>query len=371
MTNYELWYADDLGNRLAFISDVRQFRYARVLGDIGMLSIDLPKRHQLYDNQDPDRRIHVYRQAPGSSLKLEMIALLRRFNISSDKAGLLTFAADGYDLNELLARRIVAYYADSAQSSMATTEADDMMKEIVRDNFIDNADYSGTPSPARDIDTYGFSVASDTSAGPTLSKSFAWRIVLNTLQDIQAASRVDGPEVFFGFVPVTETTAQFMTWVDPPDRTITGSQPVVFSLEWGNLLTPSIQHDYSNEANAVYAGGQGQGSSRVIATAKDTARIGASSLNRREAFAFSSGSASATVEAEAEAELERRRPKLTVSGTLLSTPLTPYGGLDGWSLGDKVTVSYAGLQFNVVIRSVMVSVAANGKETITSRIENE
>lgn len=370
MTNYELWYSDDIGNRLDYIRDAISFEYVKVLGDIGICALYVPKRGQVYDNTIPDRRVLIYRQPIGGNLSLDYVGPSRKFDTITSGEGQYQLEIDTVDFNDLLKRRITAYYAGEAEVDV-TGNADDLMKEAVRDQLIDNADYSGTPDPARDIDAYGFSVQADTSDGPSLSKGFAWRNLLKVLQDLQADAKAQGTEVFFGIVPTTETTMQFRTWIAGRDRTVsTGYNPIVFSLEWGNLTNPRLVDDYMDEQNYIYAGGKDEKTERIIQTASDSDRMNISRLNRREGFAYSNGDTNAAVLTDARNWLERKRPSTRLFGELLNTPLTPYGSIQGWQLGDKVTVNYAKRQFDVTIRSVHVKVDSNGKETIRAKIES-
>lgn len=374
MANYELWYADEIGNRIAYINSIISFEYAKVLGGVGPFVMQLPQKNNLLNQIQVDRRVHIYRQPIGGVMAMDYTGYLRQFGFSTTVQGQNWRTFSGEDLNSILARRISAYYAGATESGFTSDYVDDAMKQLFTDNFIDNADYSGTPSPARDIDSLGFSVASDLSAGPQLTKSFAWRNVLAILQDLQAESKSNSNEVFFGIVPTSETTAQFRTWTGQPgaDRTsATGVNPIVFNLENGNLASPKLSYDYRDEVTYIYAGGQGNESERQIATASDTSRLAESQLNRIEKFAWSQGKLSGTVQADADNELARLRPRVLLSADLLNTKLTPYGGINGWGLGDKVTVSYAGFQFDTIIRAVHVKVDGNGRETIKARVESE
>jgi hypothetical protein len=297
--------------------------------------------------------------------------LNRKFEITTSQDGQYQRKTNNVDFTELLKRRIVAYYAGESETGM-TDNADDMMKAIVTDNFVDNADYSGTPSPARDIDSYGFSVAGDLSDGPSLTRAFAWRNVLDTLQDIQAASKTAGTEVLFAVVPTSETAAQFRTYTAGRDRTSTGINPIIFSLAYGNLANPKLTYDYSNDENYVYAGGQGDDDARNIQVASDADRYNVSRLGRREGFA-NAGHIDFTdddgVTAVAQDRLAKSRSTISFTGTIYNTPLTPYGGLQGWDLGDNVTVNYAGIQFDVLIRAIKVSVDDRGEELVQARVE--
>jgi hypothetical protein len=372
MATYELWYTTSLGERLAPITDVIAFQYVKVIGDVGFATLAFPRRGQVYEDVSPDRRIEIYRRPDGGVLALEIVIFLDRFIFSTDKRGQSHMKLSGGDPTGLLSRRIIAYYAGSAQAGM-TDSADDMMKALVTDQLIDNADYSGTPDPTRSIDAW-LDVESDVSAGSTLTKSFAWKNLLTSLKGIQASSKTQGTEVFFAVVPTENNNFEFRTYTGQPglDRTVgADSVPLVFSPEWGNLIKPELEYDYSVEANMIYAGGQGQEDDREVQTAIDTTRAGASAFARREKmYNASSADSAGAVTAAANDALARNRRKLTLSGELVSTPRTPYGGLNGWNLGDKVTVSYAGLQFDTIIRVVNVRVNERGKETVTSRIEN-
>ena len=370
MATYRLWYGDDLGNRIAPIPDVQSFEYVSVLGGVGYATLSIPRRGQVYDDTVPDRRVHIYRQPTGGVSTLVFICLLRRFDITTTLEGRTSLSMDGGDLNELLSRRIAAEYSGEAETTM-TNQADDMMKAIVTDHFIDNSDYSGTPSPTRSISTHGYSVAADLSSGPTQSKSFAWRNVLTVLQEIQATSKAQGKEIFFGWIPTSETAAQFRTWSAGRDRTITsGTNPILFSPESGNMSEPRLSYDHTAEANYIYGGGRGRETERVIQTSTNQENAEVSRLNRREAFAYSGGELAAAVLADARDELQRSRPKTTLTATLHDTPVTPYGGLRGWDLADKVTASYGGIQFEPIIRNIHVRVRSDGREIVKSRIED-
>lgn len=359
MARYELWYADVLGNKLAYINDIISFEYAKVLGDIGVGVFQFPRRGQVYDNDKVDRRIHVYRQPKGGVLKLDFTCYLRKFATNTTLQGQKWLEATGFDQNEILARRIVAEYAE-AQETVADNEyIDDLMKRIYHQNFGDSA------LSHREIDDYGFTKAADSSLGPQVTRAFAWRNVLAVLQDLQADSKAAGNEVFFGLVGVSETAMQFRTWINQPGANLTGD--VIFSLENGNLSNPRLTHDYSEEANYIYAGGQGQQSARIVEEVSDADRIARSPLNLREKFRHSQHGTIARVTGDGYAELELSRPRITFSADIHDAPHSRYG--KDWKVGDRVTVAYAGYQFDTLIRAIKVRVDPNGKESIGTRVE--
>ena len=100
MANYEFWYCDSLGNRIEPIQMFSGFEYVKTVGGIGFLNIAIPyDTSRTYSGNDPDRRIHVYRQAFNGSLELELICFCRRFNFGTNSVGLTSQSIGGYDQN--------------------------------------------------------------------------------------------------------------------------------------------------------------------------------------------------------------------------------------------------------------------------------
>lgn len=352
--NYELWYADDLGKRLAYINDVMSFEYVKVIGDIGIGAFQFSNRPSAYRANIPDRRIHVYRQPIGGRLALDFSCRLRRFDTETTRDGQFWRSLVGADNNEILARYIVASAAETDEAQLTNQYVDDGMKDI----------YANTVATVLDSDQ-GFSADGDHSLGPQIDKAFAWRNVLAVLQDLQADSFANGNEVFFGLVDGGETTQAFRTWINQPGRDLIDK--IVFSLERGNLSNPRLSYDYSDMATLVYATGQGQQSNRIVQAAEDDILRTISRVAHTEKFRHSSGDTIALVQSDANDELLRHRPRVNFSASISDTPLVRYGR--DWQLGDKVTVSYAGIQLDTIIRSVRVRVEPSGQETIDSRVE--
>lgn len=363
--SYELYLANDRGERLQLLDKVVRFNYSKTINGIGRGQFVFPDSYD-FTLFKRDYRIEVFRSpSPTASKKLENIYFIRR-RIGDTLAGgqiqLNTFASDP---NELLMRRIVAYNSGSSEADK-TDEIDDMMKAIVRENM-------GTLAAAdRDWTASGFSVQVDVSLGPSITKAFSRRNVLDVLQDLSEAARTNGTEVYFAVVPTTTTTFEFQTFIEQPgvDRRYEGEDPLVFSLERGNLGAPMLEDDYEDEISYVYAGGQGEGDTRDIQVSSDNALINESIWNRREGFRDARHqSASAGVLTDADAMLSASRPRRRFHASLLSVKNSRYG-ID-WNWGDRVTVEYLGQRLNALVRSVSVSVDRNGDETVMGRVEIE
>lgn len=369
--NYELWFCNDSGVRIAQIDYALGFSASRIVNGIGRCTVQLPNT---FDTRllVPDRMIQVWRAPVGGKLSLWRTYFLRRwqFLTLSDGEVIMIYGACQ---NELLTRRAVIAYSGSAQASK-TDYADDMMKEIVTEALADGV------APTPDAGTRAWTdltVAADLSQGPSLTDSFPYEQLLTqagsgVLADIAKAAKVAGNEVFFdvalNIVTSNSINFQFLTKIGQPGADLTDR--VVFDQERGNLKTPTLDFDYEDEINYVYGAGQGEGAARVIEQVYDADRYGVSKWNRRETVRDARNQTDANgVREAARAELTDGRPKLRFSGIPVDTEGTRFG-ID-WNVGDKVTAIYRGYKFASIIRAVSVAVDDSGEESISARFDYE
>jgi hypothetical protein len=316
----------------------------------------------------PDTILEFWRTPKGGAPTLFNTYFVRKIEYVDN--GQERVIATGYDPNELLKRRIVAYYASSAYSQKS-----DAADSII---WFLNSENLGTEATDTDRSLSPYlSGAGSPDSGPVTTMGFAWRNVLTVCQDICEASRKAGTELYFDWKPYVYTDGSiryyFYTYLTQPgrDHTSTGDSPVLFGRDYGNLVDANLTYDYTDEINYIYAGGQGQEANREIVEVEDTTRIGISLWNRREGFADVRNATSADptdeITARANAALEAGRPKVTFTGTLTDTYQYKLG-ID-WNWGDRITCSHFGRQFDGVIKEVSISVSEDGKETISVGIE--
>lgn len=366
MPRHEVYLDRDDGTRLALLDQFESLEYALVVNDIGACTIVLPG--SFASLVAPDRRIEVWRAPESGKLAMQRVYFTRKIKDQTDRDGNRWLIVTGYDGNYLLAGRIVAYAVGSAQASQ-TDQADDLMKSIVDENL-----GSGATDSSRDWSGNSLTVQADLAAGPSLTRGFSRRNVLTVLQDLAESARQAGTEVYFDVVSTTPTALEFQTFTGQRGRDHTypnGSPPVLLGVEFSNLAEPEHDQDYSDEVTFAYAGGQGEGSERVIQTAEDTTRSGRSIWGRREGFADARNeSAAGGVTAAAQALVAEGRPRRRFTGRIVDTPGTRYGV--HWAWGDKVTAVYEGQSFDAHIRAVRVTVDKGGLETtIDARLETD
>lgn len=364
MSTFEVWLCRDDGTRLTLLDTTAGFDYAVALHDVGACSLVLPGS---FDRSllAPDRRLEFWRAPAGGALALERVYLIRHLTDSTDREGRRTITVIGLDGNHLLKRRNVAYNEWSAQAEQ-TDQADDMARAVVIDNLGADA------VAARQISTTYLSVAAERSAGPSLTMSFPRRDVLTVLQDIAKAADSAGTAVYWHMHDATPTAWQFRTYTGQPGADHTypdGQNPVLLSLELGNLAEPTLDEDWSEEITYAYAGGAGEGEDRLIQTAEDTARSGRSLFGRCEGWADAgSEETDEGVLAAAQRLLAEGKPRVTLAASIVDSAGTRYGL--HWRWGDRVTMVYAGRTMDAIVRAVRVRVDGNGKETIEARLES-
>ena len=370
-STYTIEFANDRGETIFLIDKHFGFQYSKSINGAGWFSLPIGFVDPRY--LSVDNMIKFYRKAPGKAESIDFLGFLRKWSFTTSNRGNDTLYLSGPDQNDLVNRRIIAYAAGAAEASAKVGNVDDEIKAVVRENLGSLADAD------RDITSLSFSIQIDTSDGPTISKGFAWRKLDKVIGDLNKASRTDGNEVFWfirvaGFDNAGMPNLELVTKIGQSgnDKRWNSTQtrrPMLFGLAYGNLQSPTLQFDYSDEANYAYVGGQGEGSSRIITEVQDSSRINASVWNRREMFVDARNqTTTAGMTAVANEKLASRRPKVRFSGEILSTEQTPYGS---WGLGDLVTIQHAGYEFNAMIKNVLITVTPSGQETIRSQMEYE
>lgn len=367
---HELWLTSDTGVRIAQLTTGVTFQASRVTNGIGWFAMNMPLSFDI-NNIRLDRMIQLWRQPSGGVMSLWNVYFLRKWKLATEGSREVV-TLEGPDVNDLLRRRIVASYSGTAQATK-TDFADDMMKEVVTESIADGV----APVPTAGTRVWSnLSIQADASVGPTITRSFPFDKLLagsgsGVLAVLAKAAREAGTEVFFSIEPDVVTgssiTFQFRTTVNQPGQDVTSR--VVFDQARGNMRDPSLEYDYSEEENYVYAAGQGEGADRNIQQVYDTTRYSASIWNRCEGFADARNQTSDDGVREAgRANLEGSRPRIRFTAQPVDTAGTRFG-ID-WNFGDKVRSRYKNVEFDTIIRAVTLSVA-NKRETVQARLDFE
>lgn len=376
---YELWLTDDNGTRITdangrtYLKGFFKLRAGRVANEIASFSLELPGDFpDSLSDPSKDRMVQVWRAPVGGRLKFWRAYFLRLRDFDN-QGGRETVTIGGPDQNDLLRRRIVAAYSGSAQANK-TDFADDMMKEVVTESIADGV----APTPDAGTRVWSdLSIAADLGLGPSISKDFSFDRLLTesgqgVLPQLAKAARIAGTEVFFDVVPdvIGENTISFRfeTYIGQPGQDV--SDRVIFEEARGNLENAQFREDWTGEFNYVYGAGQGKEADRNIQQEYDSGRYSASKWARIEAFADARNQSTDNgVREAARDKLEDGRPKIRITGTPRDTEGTRFG--IHWDWGYKVSAKKRNIQFDNIIRSVVLEVDERGNETRNTRLEYE
>ena len=399
-STFKAYHCDQTGRRLSEIRNWHELQFTHSLGEVGEGKITVPNTSR--NNYQPYDRIHIYRAqaytnysvttGTQSGIKENFVFgfFILRLDYETKDNGIFLLSLSGMGLGQyILSSRVVAYREQTANTKKSADYADDVMKDLVRENLGSSSvtDYDGNSITTRNLAAY-ITVETDVSAGVLVSWEGAWKSLHEELQGIQKASVIGGEEMFFGIELITDTALVFRTrpTIWGRYKANVGNTPngLLFSKEQGSLSGGMLTIDHMREANAVYGLWSGTGSQRNIIEADRESVLGVFS-RRERAVNVSRAETEEMAELAIYNELMTKRPTIRFSGRIVSTPSTPFG-FDGWLLGDIVTISYTmnyeannifGIVINdqkyiadVMIRRVNVRVDSNGMENITGDIES-
>jgi hypothetical protein len=361
----EVLYFDPYGNQIFTISNWLKLEYNRAESNFGSLYIDLPITYSIEDFKiDGTFQVVNYDDSGRGVIDGDTVWFIRLIRQKVDEQNKNTLHILAHDAVSILNRRIVAYHSASAFAG-STALPDDMIKLIVRQNF-----GSLATDTTRDISSFLLVDPDFNLCTTSLTKTYPWQKVLPLLQDICSEAKLNGEYLAFDVVKETNSTVRLKTYVGQrgSNHGSTSSRPLFFNLEGSTLSYASYAHDWSEEINYVYAGGQGEAAARTIKTASDYPRIAISPYNRIEDFIDArNDSTDDGVQGEASSRLREGLPRKAMSGHIRQTQSMIFG-ID-YKFGDIVVAQYGKYENDVHISSYSV-VYQNGKRDVTMYSRN-
>lgn len=282
-----------------------------------------------------------------------------------DQEGVETLELVCVDGNGILKRRVVAY-AQGTDYALKTGVAGDIMKAFIRENY-----GSIVIDPARDQSAW-ITVDADKGDGYALTGDFAWRNILDTLTELASNSEQNGIRIIFNME--RNGAAGLMIFKTYPDyrgvdHTADSGNPVYVGFDYGNLSMPELLFDYTEEINAAYVGGKGEGSTRDIAELNDTARSTLSPFARCEAFVDGGDTEGANLLTLAGWAVFKGKPRIILAGNMTDTKTYMYG--INYRYGDLVTAQYKGYAVDCRLDTITISLDQESGEKITLRLYGE
>lgn len=328
---------------------IDKLTYTRTINGVASheLSIDitLTDRSALFE---ADGQLEVWRKPAGGVWYKDYEGFHRGARYEVGKDGERLFTSTGVGYADLLARRRVAAYAGSAETTKSG-KAETLLKAFV-------AEQAGA-SAAADRQISQLAIQADAAGGNTVSIQRSYRGLLEVCQEIAAIGGGDFDVVGTG------ANAYELRWY-AGQRGTDRRTTVVFSTEYGNMGSPKLERRPAI-ANAVLIAGQGEGAARTWVWRPASLPTG---MARREAFRDARDSdTTAVLQARGDEELRDLRAVDELTFEVLQTPASVYGVHYNW--GDLVTARFLDLSLSLQITSVTVTLAGDS-ETIRPGFES-
>lgn len=365
MSVYQIHWFDHKGNKKGIFQVPVEMEYVRTVNAVGSLVVTFPRAFYKYEDFGVGDMLELWREKNGeTTIQNETAYFLQDWEFFMDADGAEYIRLTAFDANWLLDTRLT-WAKGGSTGANKTDYPDDMMKEIVDDQFISNV-----TRPERNLP---ITCAPDLSAGgDQITKEFPYQSVLTVIQEIAKTAEEAGTWVGFDVVRTGVGTFQFRTYTGQRgmDHGRNSGDPRFVGKQYGNFSQATFGEFHADERNVILVGGEGEGSARELLEVKNDTRIGASQWNRREYFVDASDSEeSDTLQVEGEAALCEFRPKLVLTGTMHDTPGMQYGV--HYQFGDILSVEAFGHFIDCHVNSVRVRVDQDGGEQLDIKLRGE
>lgn len=346
----------------------KRLEYVRVENGVGAMTLVMPAGKYTYKDFAVNQTLEIWRDAgKGFKLQNETAYFLRDWTfIQSQGEDLVELTA--LDANWLLSTRIVGYKPGTAQAEKSDY-ADDMMKEVVKENLGSNADgvTAWTVTETRILPR--FSIENDSHASVSLDREFAWRNVLEVCQELAASATEQGTNTYFDVVRTAPATFKFKTYTGQRGKNHGKNTIDARFVRYFHDISFETLH--AGEYTFVVGGGAGSGADQLIDPERARDRVASGSpYNYIEKFLNVGGAETLQAVADAAyAELTKCRPRQILTGTMEEADSMRYN--ISFKFGDIVVAGMFGYFVDCHVSRVQGIVEADGTETLTIKLEGE
>lgn len=352
--SYYLIWRTRTGVKVAEIDDYWSLAYRKQVNAPGLLTFEMDMQSPKLTLLEDDAQVEVRRSdLPYAVEEVDFYGLYRAQERRFTDHGTIKITCPGH--MAILGDRYVAWYAGTNnRSSFSTVAAETIMKTLVSYNA-GSAATTGN-GRLRTGTITGLSVQTDGAAGTTLSWSCAWKNLLGELQDVALVAGGD-----FDLIKTGANTWEFRFYPGQrgTDRT-SGSNKVVFGLDYGNMGNPVYSRNRLQESTVAIVAGQGEGSSRAIAIRTG---MNYSATNDREIFVDArQETTGAGLDSKGDQALKDVEARKVFSYDVIQTPRSRYNVQ--YFLGDLVVAQFQDIVVQQQVYAVDISFTNDGTETI-------
>lgn len=328
---YQLFYQRGVNGTPQALLDAYDVRWTLRLNRPGTLSLQLPAQGceflggrgaYAFDDFEEDDWIFLYRTVSDTPVGSAAPAAVRRtvgpgpylidnVRMRRENDGRKVLHVEAETALSVLSRRINPYDGEDARSDIASAPADDIMRELVRQNFLAVAgSYVADPDATRDASAL-IAVEANSGFAPNYEVKGENANVLRLVKGAADFSASQGADIFYDlfYRPGNAVPFEFrvLNGVYGTDRTAAGPGGITLRDEV-DFSEYDISRSHADFKNRVYAGGRNAtGAARIYETADDAglaAAVAANPLALREQFESSNGDTNPLVLADAQRSLQ-------------------------------------------------------------------
>lgn len=365
-SEYKVRLKDQSGIVVAEFDNWLSLNFNHKQNSIGSLRFEIHGGDERVSLFELDGQIEVWRRNPGVNLDwyIEWEGFYRTPNYLTEINDDDRFVAHGTSYLGLLKRAWIEWPSKSSQAQKSDA-GETVIKEIARENIGDLALASN--GRVKDHIFPGVSIEADMGRGLSWSGSFAWKQVLQTARNIAIATGL-----VIDIVGTGPATFEFRVYDGQrgEDRSSGTANPLIFSTNYGNMITPLLSINRGDEITSVTAAGQGVEDDRHTITVQSDARFDSPWNDIEEIINSSQSDSDAELTSACDTELQTKKKLETLSFEVLQTSSAFYGKDYTW--GTKATARYNDFETDIVIDDVNITInGSEAKENITIRFSNE
>lgn len=364
MSEHIIRLSNAAGTLQYIITDYLWLTYTKQVNKPGLAQFAIPGDHPAVSSLADKWQVQIKRRDNKNDIDwtTEFDGLYREPEQIDAGPGIFIATAEG--VLSMLGWRIVAYTADyTNRSKFASAKAETIMKTLVDYNAGSSATTGN--GRLRTGTITGLSVASDTTAGNTVSWYCAYDNLLETLQKLAPISGGD-----FDLVKTGAATYEFRWYTGQLGTDRTAS--VLFAVERGNMADPYCRTTRLKEKTVAIVAGQDEKTNRDTVV-----RTGANydvNDNNIEVFIdardVTKGDTSG-LNARGDQALKEKQAVEVLEFDVIQVESCAYGS--HYFLGDKVSAvsPYSGATVTRKVTAVTFAVKSNGREDIKIELGNE
>lgn len=340
-------------------------QYSRKLNDVGVCVLVMPSSVDNYALFGWDNFIEIYRTSPVTGLLIREATYFTRSKHRFREGNEERLVVGGVSLEHLMMRRVINPAADPASTDGYSRKA--AAADVVMAAYV-NEQGGSLASAARQFPDFTVDPVSGT--GANVDENARYDNLFNKLAKIARDSGMD-----FKIERQTGTTLLMTIARIGADRTQSTNYPyagwVGLNPARGNMSSPSLQIDRTEERNYVYTLGQGQAQERRVYEA-GTSYTSLSPYNRCE-FSKDARNVSQTDDAALQ---QAALAALSEEQVVTEFEFTPTGIEAGsiyrlnWDIGDNITAIWEDFTQNLRVTGVEINLS-DQDETISVTVGNQ